>query len=120
LEKLNALVHPAVALDTEKWMMLHEKEPYIIKEAAILFESGAYKSCDYIISVIADVETRIQRVMERDGIGENAVLARMDNQMDSNFILSLSDFVIDNNGDRSIISQIIKLHKRFLVLADIS
>src|SRR6478672_3150853 len=77
LKELNAIVHPAVKNHFESWVREHQTSPIIVKEAAILFESGSYKDCDAIISVVAPLETRIERVMMRDGIDREAVLKRM-------------------------------------------
>lgn len=79
LQKLNDIVHPLVAKHFEEWKQL-QSSLYVIKEAAILFESGAYRNCDFIITVTAPEEERIRRVVERDGVTEEAVRERMKNQ----------------------------------------
>src|SRR5213075_2031991 len=66
LAQLNAIVHPVVKQHFKEWLLNHKSIPFVIYESAILFESGSYKDCDFIINVIAPLETRIQRVMERD------------------------------------------------------
>ena len=80
LEKLNAIVHPAVSYAFEQFKLKNKGAPFVIKEAAILFESGAFKSCDAIILVCAPKEQRIQRVMERDHSTKEAIQARMKHQ----------------------------------------
>ncbi|MFM7728899.1 MAG: dephospho-CoA kinase, partial [Flavobacteriales bacterium] len=66
LKRLNRIVHPAVRKDFKEWMALHRSAPYVLKEAAILFESGTDKDCDFVITVVAPVELRVQRIRDRD------------------------------------------------------
>src|SRR5690606_22215644 len=75
LEKANAIIHPQVALHFENWVS-NQSTPYVLKEAAILFESGSYQQCDKTILITAPEDIRIQRVMERDGVSKEEVLAR--------------------------------------------
>lgn len=96
LEKLNQVVHPEVFKDFKNWIQ-NQNAPFVVKEAAILFESGSYNDCDYIISVIANEETRIQRVMERDGVSYEQVLSRIKNQWTDDLRIVNSDFIIKNN-----------------------
>lgn len=97
LEQLNQIVHPAVFEDFTDWV--HKQvSAFVVKEAAILFESGAYNGCDYIISVVAMEELRIQRVIERDGISREEVLKRIQNQWTDELRIVNSDFIIRNNG----------------------
>src|SRR6185295_2659899 len=77
LKKLNAIMHPAVALHFEKWLNQKASFPYIIKEAAILFESGAYRQLDKVITIAAPEELRISRVIKRDDSKREEVLNRM-------------------------------------------
>ena len=79
LQKLNAAVHPVVFEHFDQWIK-NQKSDFVIKEAAILFESGSYKNCDSVISVIADEEKRIQRVIKRDGLTESQIRSRIKNQ----------------------------------------
>ena len=81
LEKLNQLIHPATIRDAEEWMK-KQTSPYAIKEAALLFESGADAGLDKIIGVAAPQQLRIKRVMERDAVTEAEVLSRIRRQMD--------------------------------------
>jgi dephospho-CoA kinase len=101
LKELNAIVHPATLADAEVWIS-NQSSPYIIKEAALLFESGSNQSLDYIIGVQASPELSVQRVMLRDGVSEQDVLLRMKKQMDSREKLSLCDFIIVNDGTRAV------------------
>lgn len=98
LEQLNKIIHPAVKKHFNKWVQNHKNEPFVIYEAAILFESGSYKKCDKIITVISPLETRIQRVMQRDNATRDQVLQRISRQWDDNQRISKSDFVIENDN----------------------
>jgi len=96
LEALNKIVHPAVADDFKLFCQKFEKEVVIVKESAILFESGAYKNCDATILVTAPQSVRIHRVMKRDNISEEEVEQRMKNQMSDEEKIPYADFVITN------------------------
>ncbi|MGV0752696.1 dephospho-CoA kinase [Empedobacter brevis] len=98
LKLLNSIVHPAVFKDFDDWKKM-QKSDIVIKEAAILIESGSYKDCDVVISVIVDIEKRISRTIERDGLTKEEVLARVNNQISDEERIAKSDFIIDNNGD---------------------
>ena len=95
LAVLNSIVHPVLADDFNQWVAL-QTSPYVIKEAAILFESGSYKNCDFIITVIAPEALRISRCMSRDGSTEAQVRARMAQQWTDAQRIALSDAVIEN------------------------
>ena len=96
LEKLNSIIHPAVKKHFENWILNHKKYPYVIYEAAILFESGSYKNCDLIITVTAPIESRIQRVIQRDHTTRENVLKRINSQWNDAQRISKSDYVIEN------------------------
>ena len=96
LAKLNAIVHPAVENAFEDFKQKHKEYTIIIKEAAILFESGGYKNCDAIILVIASEESRIQRVLKRDKIKKKDVEARISFQWSDDKKKVLSDYLIQN------------------------
>ncbi|MBP6556753.1 MAG: dephospho-CoA kinase [Flavobacterium sp.] len=96
LEKLNALIHPLVKENFDIWLKKHSVFPFVIKEAAILFESGSYKYCDSIITITAPLETRLQRVIERDKTNRESVLSRMKNQWSEEQKIAKSNFVIHN------------------------
>jgi dephospho-CoA kinase len=98
LYQLNAIVHPAVRNHFEKWLLNHKASPFVIYEAAILFESGNYKNCDYIITVTAPLESRIQRVIERDKTNREQVLKRINAQWNDEQRISKSNFIIDNRN----------------------
>lgn len=96
LQKLNSIVHPKVKAHFENWVKAHNQYPFVIKEAAILFESGSYKNCDRIITVISPFEARIERVINRDGVDRESVLKRIQNQWTDEQRVAKSDFVIQN------------------------
>ena len=95
LAVLNSIVHPVLADHFNQWAAL-QTSPYVIKEAAILFESGSYKNCDFIITVTAPEALRISRCMSRDGSTEAQVRARMAQQWTDAQRIALSDAVIEN------------------------
>lgn len=110
-EKLNSIVHPFVFQQFENWVK-QQNAPYVIKEAAILFESGADKTVDQVIGVIAPVELRIQRVLNRDPQRtKEEVLKIMDAQLSNVELEKRSDFTIFNNGEKSLIHQVRDLHQ---------
>ena len=96
LAKLNVIVHPAVEKAFENFKQKHKKDLIIIKETAILFESGGYENCDAIILVIASEESRIQRVVKRDNIKKKDVEARIKLQWSDDKKKVLSDYLIQN------------------------
>jgi dephospho-CoA kinase len=112
LELLNSLTHPATIRDAEEWMK-RQTSPYIIKEAALLFESGANKILDFVIGVSAPLSLRIKRVMERDNSIEEDVMKRISRQMDEEEKMKLCDFVIMNDEQELVIPQVQELHKKF-------
>jgi dephospho-CoA kinase len=113
LAVLNAMVHPLSLKAAEDWMKL-QNAPYVIKEAALIFEAGAAAGLDLIIGVTAPAALRIQRVMHRDGISREAVLERMDKQIDESIKMRLCDFVIQNDNQHLLTTQVLDLHKRFI------
>jgi dephospho-CoA kinase len=116
LELLNQLVHPPTIRDAEEWMQ-KQTAPYVIKEAALLFESGSASGLDYIIGVQAPSHYRIKRVMERDGVKKEDVINRANRQIDEDIKMRLCDFVIVNNDQELVIPQVLELHSRFLEMA---
>lgn len=113
LSLLNAMVHPITLKAADDWMRL-QSAPYAIKEAALIFEAGAGAGLDLIIGVTAPTALRIQRVMQRDGISRDAVLERMDKQIDESIKMRLCDFVIQNDNLHLLTTQVLDLHKRFI------
>lgn len=115
LETLNAIVHPITLQDAELWMN-KQHSPYAIKEAALIFESGAQEQLDYVIGVYAPAPVRIQRTMQRDGVTREAVLARMNKQINETIKMRLCDFIITNDEQQLVIPQVIELHQKLLSL----
>ena len=113
LALLNSLVHPAVANDFESWLEENDTVPYVLKEAAILFESGAYQDVNTSVLVIAPEDVRLQRVMKRDGSSKEEVLQRMKNQWTQERKAKLADHIINNDGTQLLIPQVLELHKKF-------
>ena len=95
LQKLNAIVHPAVRNDFLRWVK-SKKTPYVIQEAAILFENRSYSNFDKIILVKAPKKVRLERILERDNGSKEEILARMENQWDDSEKIPLSDYIIEN------------------------
>ncbi|MEE1885233.1 dephospho-CoA kinase [Pedobacter flavus] len=114
LQKLNKLVHPAVFRAFDNWALgLTSKAPYLVKEAALLFESDSYKMCDQNILVTAPLEVKINRVMQRDHVSREEVEARMSKQWTDEEKIKLANFIIYNDEQHSVISQVLELHEIF-------
>ena len=117
LELLNSLVHPPTIRDAEQWMN-RQTSPYIVKEAALIFESGSAAGLDYVIGVKAPQSLRIKRVMDRDGFSREDILSRMDKQINEEMKLKLCDFIINNDEQEPVIPQVLELHTSFLKMAE--
>lgn len=115
LQQLNAIIHPAVKADFDLWLTQHADAPIVIKEAAILFESGSYKNCDAIITITAPEEVRIARVLKRDKITREEVLRRIANQWTDAQRIAKSDYVIHNENWDEAKSQADKLLKKLTI-----
>jgi dephospho-CoA kinase len=113
LEKVNSLVHPVVLDHFMRWSM-KQTTPYVIMEAAILFESGASKLVDKIATITAPVEERMSRVMVRSRLTREQVIERMKNQMDDESRMRLSDYIIYNSENDMIIPAVLKIHEDIL------
>jgi len=117
LNKYNKIVHPAVFKDAEKWMQRYSNSDYVIKEAALLFETGSNKQLDKIICVTAPLELRIARVIERDHTTAEAVKDRIANQWSEEEKINASDFIIHNDGSTPLIRQVLQIHEKLTSLA---
>ncbi|MBW4891370.1 dephospho-CoA kinase [Mucilaginibacter sp. HMF5004] len=117
LEKLNAIVHPATFRAFDTWVEQVGNVPYILKEAALLFEAASYKLCDKAIMVYAPLETRLNRVTRRDGITKEEVLSRNARQMPDEEKIKLADYTIINDDTALVIPQVLALHQQFLEMA---
>ena len=113
LEQLNAIVHPVTIAMAEEWMQ-NQTSPYVLKEAAILFESGAAAGLDFVIGVYAPQHVRIQRTMQRDKVSREEVLKRMSKQIDEHMKMKLCDFVITNDEQQMLIPQVLQVHEKLL------
>ncbi|MGB3079402.1 MAG: dephospho-CoA kinase [Saprospiraceae bacterium] len=108
LLKLNAIVHPAVFQDLVEWSSQTEQlsSPYLIQESAILFEENLTDRFERIILIVASEEIRISRVIARDNVTKEKILERISNQWPDEQKIPLSDFVVFNDGVRSLIEQV--------------
>lgn len=113
LEKLNKIIHPAVARDFERWQK-EQKYDYVLYEAAILFETGGYKKCDFNILVTAPKKIRIQRLLKRDKSSEEDIEDRMNNQWSDERKSGLADFIIKNEDLTDTRRQVINIHDQIL------
>ncbi|WP_224490732.1 dephospho-CoA kinase [Robertkochia flava] len=109
LDALNAIIHPAVAQRFQLWYS-RQQSPYVIYEAAILFEHGGQAKCDQVILVTAPKEIRISRVIKRDGVSRQEVLARMENQWPEEQKIPLADYVIENIDLEETLRIVKKIH----------
>ena len=117
LKTLNKLVHPRVGMHYKQWVDQKKNHPYVLKEAALLFESGVNQSMDKVIVVYANEELRIQRVLKRDSHrNEDQVLAIMENQMSEEEKMKRADFIIRNDETMLLIPQVVELHHRFITM----
>ena len=115
LEALNSLVHPRVKMDFKSFVS-QQDTPYIIKEAAILFETGGEKDCDATILVTAPEKLRLQRVLNREKISSMDIKARINNQWSDSRKIPLADYVINNIDWDKTLKKIDEIHQKLLVL----
>jgi dephospho-CoA kinase len=113
LQTLNSIVHPAAQRDWEKWSS-EQTAPYVIREVAILFEIGAEKDLDFVIGVEAPEEVRIERVMKRNSITREEVIARIRNQMPQAEKMARCNFVIDNGGEKELEPQVLEIDTKLM------
>ena len=110
LQLLNAIVHPVTIQAAKDWAA-KQTSPYVIKEAALIFESGAADGLLKVIGVTAPLSLRTHRVMQRDGITKEQVDARMRNQISDTIKMRLCDYVIENNNQQMVIPQVLEIDK---------
>jgi len=111
---MNQLIHPKVQKDFDNWLDNNKQSKYVLKEAAILIESGAYKNCDRLILVSAPDEIRISRVIERDKMTEAEVLQRMANQMPEADKKTFANYIINNDGIQLVEKQVNEIHNKLI------
>jgi len=114
LSMLNELVHPAVRKDFNHWATTHTGLPYVVEEAAILFESGASREMNLSVVVFAPEALRISRVMERDQVERATVLKRMQHQWSDEKKMKIADHIIYNDGTQMLLPQVIEMHGKIL------
>jgi dephospho-CoA kinase len=118
LDKLNSLVHPRVKLHYEHWVTEHGEFPYVLKEAALLFEANSHKGLDKVIVVSAPEELRISRVLKRDAHRSvEQIKGIVEKQMPEDKKLEQADYIIVNDDSQLVIPQVLDLHRAFLQLA---
>ncbi|WP_447640507.1 MULTISPECIES: dephospho-CoA kinase [Chitinophagaceae] len=117
LELLNSLVHPATIAAAKLWME-QQDAPYIIKEAALLFESGTAGDLDIVIGVYTPLHIRLQRVSMRDSANIEDIKKRMQNQIDETMKMKLCDYIVYNDGQQLLVPQVLGLHKKILDLSN--
>lgn len=110
LKQLNAAVHPAVGKDFNEWCALQNTH-YIIKEAAIIFETGIEKTLDGVIAVTAPEALRLKRVLQRPGMTETLIKERMKNQLPSEVLENKANWIIKNDESELVIQQVLKIHE---------
>ena len=113
LKELNAIVHPEVKRNFKEWLK-HKESAYVIQENPLIFENKTEKDFDYIITVTAPEPIRIQRVVERDGLSKNQVLARIKNQQEDQLKINNSDFVITNDNLENTKIQVRRINDQLL------
>lgn len=115
LQKLNSLVHPRVAADYQHWLSQYADVPYVLKEAALLYESGSYRNLDKIVVVSAPLEVRQKRVLQRDAHRTvdqfNGIVEK---QMSEEEKLRRADYIIINDDKTLVVPQVLKLHDQFI------
>lgn len=116
LDKLNAIVHPITIAFAATWAN-RQTSPYVIKEAAIIFESGSGANLQYVVGVYAPSALRIHRVMQRDQYTREQVIERMNRQIDEDLKMKLCDYVLFNDEQQLLTPQVLQLHSTFLHLA---
>ena len=114
LKKLNELVHPRVKAEFDSWCKKNEKKPYVVKEAAILFETDQHKELDKMVTVFCPKEERIRRIIKRDEVTKESVEKRMLHQYSDAERNALADFIIMNDGNEELLPQVKELHELLL------
>ena len=115
LKRLNELVHPRVKAEFDNWCKKNEKKPYVVKEAAILFETGQHKELDKMVTVFCPREERIRRLISRDtNATQESIEKRMIHQFSDAERNALADYIILNDGKEDLLPQVMELHELLL------
>ena len=114
LNQLNSIIHPLVAEHFKEWIKKNKDEIFVIKETAILFETNTHRSCDFVITVIAPIDVRINRVKIRDNSSEEEIIKRINNQWSDEKRIPLSDFVINNITVDDTLLQVSEIYKKIV------
>ncbi|MEQ8810652.1 MAG: dephospho-CoA kinase [Imperialibacter sp.] len=118
LETLNSLVHPSVGRDFASWVAVQSNQPYVIKEAALLFETGSHNSLDSVVLVTAPEEVRVSRVLARDPQrSEKQVRDIIGNQLKDEEKKKLANYVLNNNEQKLLVPEVVALHEALLTAA---
>jgi dephospho-CoA kinase len=112
LHKVNSFIHPKVNSRFNDWCLKFQSEPYIIKEAALLFETGAYLQLDYNILIVAPMELKITRTAKRDVIPRDQILERANSQWNDEKKIPLANAIVSNDNNELLIPQVLKLDKK--------
>ncbi len=113
LEALNGIIHPAVAKHFDQWKQ-GQNAPYVVYEAAILFEKGGYKKCDFNLLITAPLEERLKRLKKRDNSTVEEIEARMNHQWSDEKKANLADFIIENIDLSTTRKKVLQLHENLL------
>lgn len=114
LQKLNELVHPKVKAEFDSWCKKNDKRPYVVKEAAILFETGLYRELNKMVTVFCSKEERIRRIMKRDNTTKGQIEKRMIQQITDDERNKLADYILINDGVEDLLPQVMELHELLL------
>jgi dephospho-CoA kinase len=117
LNRINSIIHPIVINRFYEWEKSQDA-PYVILEAAILFESGASEILDRVITVTAPVEERIERVVRRNNLTREQVIERINNQSNDDYKISLSDYVVNNSDNEMIIPAVLNIHNELIKISN--
>jgi dephospho-CoA kinase len=117
LLQLESIIHPGVFRDFEQFCLLNKSKKFIIKEAALLFESGSYKNLDKIIVMDSPLELRIKRTIARDHLSKEEIMARISRQWSDEQRLSLADYVIHNDEKTMLIPQVMAIFEQINILS---
>ncbi len=117
LKRLNSLIHPLVIEDFDNWANVRKSHHYVLKEAALLYETGSYKNLDKIIVVASPVSLMIERVQKHDNVSAESIKKRLANQTDQQTKINKADYVIRNDEKKLLIPQVIDVHSKLLKTA---